>query len=85
VRSPRSLLELLAHRSVRLLAPLAAMFAGLPPSSSALFRHLLLQLGGANIENPPPSSSHPEEERLCSLLLRTAVCDLRRSQLGHHF
>jgi hypothetical protein len=37
------------------------MFAGLPPSSSDLterksvFRHLLLQIGGANIENPPPS------------------------------
>jgi hypothetical protein len=37
------------------------MFAGLPPSSSdlaerkALFRHLLQQIGGANIENPPPS------------------------------
>jgi hypothetical protein len=39
------------------------MFAWLPPSSSdlaerkALFRHLLLQIGGANIENPPTSSS----------------------------
>jgi hypothetical protein len=46
------------------------MFAGLPPSSSdlaerkALFRHLLLQIGGANIENPAPSSSLAEEERL---------------------
>jgi hypothetical protein len=35
------------------------MFAWLPPSSSelterkALFRHLLLQIGGANIENSP--------------------------------
>jgi hypothetical protein len=28
-----------------------------------LFRHLLLQIGGANIENPPPSSSLAEEER----------------------
>jgi hypothetical protein len=34
------------------------MFAGLPPSSSemrerkSVFRHLLLQIGGANIENP---------------------------------
>jgi hypothetical protein len=35
------------------------MFAGLPPSSSeemterkSMFRHLLLQIGGANIENP---------------------------------
>jgi hypothetical protein len=26
-----------------------------------LFRHLLLQIGGANIENPPPSSSLAEE------------------------
>jgi hypothetical protein len=38
------------------------MFAGLPPSSSemterkSVFRHLLLQIGGANIENPPPRS-----------------------------
>jgi hypothetical protein len=43
------------------------MFAGLPPSSSelterkALFRHLLLQIGGANIENPTPSSSLAKE------------------------
>jgi hypothetical protein len=42
-----------------LLASLAAMFARKPPSSSdpaerkALFRHLLLQIGGANLENPP--------------------------------
>src|SRR5215203_5715068 len=49
-----------ASRFIRLLAPLAAMFAGLPPSSSelrdrkALCRHLLLQIGGANFENPPP-------------------------------
>jgi hypothetical protein len=50
-----------------LLAPLAAMFAGLPPSSSelterkALSRQLLLQIGGANIENPPTSSSLADE------------------------
>jgi hypothetical protein len=31
-----------------------------------LFRHLLLQIGGANIENPAPSSSLAEEERLRS-------------------
>jgi hypothetical protein len=43
------------------------MFAGLPPSSSelterkTLFRHLLLQIGGANIENPPPPPSLAEE------------------------
>jgi len=53
---------LLAHRAVfDCSLPLAAMFAGLPPSSSELperrsvFRHLLLQIGGANIENPQPS------------------------------
>jgi hypothetical protein len=52
-------MRLLAHRALfdRSL-PLAAMFAWLPPPSSelterkALFRHLLLQIGGANIENP---------------------------------
>jgi len=39
------------------------MFARKPPSSSdlaerkALFRHLLLQIGGANLANPPPSST----------------------------
>jgi hypothetical protein len=44
-------------------APLAAMFAGLPLYSSDLserksvFHHLLLQISGANIENPPPPSS----------------------------
>jgi hypothetical protein len=49
------------------------MFAGSPPSSSelterkALFRHLLLQIGGANIANPPTSSLFAEEERLRSL------------------
>jgi hypothetical protein len=43
------------------------MFARLPPSSSelterkALFRQLLLQIGGANIENPPTSSSLADE------------------------
>jgi hypothetical protein len=57
-------LRLLAHRAVSHCSlPLAAMFAGLPPSSSevterkALFRHLLLQIGGANIENPATLSS----------------------------
>jgi hypothetical protein len=61
------------NRAVSIAAPLAAMFAGLPPSSSdlaerkALFRHLLLQIGGANIEYPPTSSSLAEEERLRSL------------------
>jgi hypothetical protein len=54
-------LQRLAHRAVFVCSlPLAAMFAGLRPSSSelterkALFRHLLLQIGGANIANPPP-------------------------------
>jgi hypothetical protein len=43
------------------------MFAWLPPSSSDLaerknvFRHHLLQIGGANIANPPTSSSLAEE------------------------
>jgi hypothetical protein len=53
-------LRLLAHRAVLDCSlPLAATFAWLPPSSSelterkALFRHLLLQIGGANIEDPP--------------------------------
>jgi hypothetical protein len=61
-----------------------------------LFRHLLLQIGGANIEDPPSSSSLAEEERLarCQLLaplaeagaaapawLGAAVRDFRRSQL----
>jgi hypothetical protein len=41
-----------------------------------LFRHLLLQIGGANIENPPPSSS-PAEERRRSLLIRAAARDSR--------
>jgi hypothetical protein len=46
-----------------LLAALAAMFARLPPSSSYLAERksvvppLLLQIGGANIENSPLSSS----------------------------
>jgi hypothetical protein len=51
-------LELLAHRAV-----FDRDVRWVPPSSSdladrkALFRHLLLQIGGANIENPPPSST----------------------------
>jgi hypothetical protein len=40
-----------------------------------LFRHLLLQIVGANIENPPTSSSLAEEKRLRSLLLSTAARD----------
>jgi hypothetical protein len=54
-----------------LLAPLAAMFAGVCRhvrriwrNDQALFRHLLLQIGRANIENPPSSSSLAEEQRL---------------------
>src|SRR4029450_12037286 len=52
-----------ARSAVQLLAALAAMFASLPPSSSYLAERksvvppLLLQIGGANIENPPLSSS----------------------------
>jgi hypothetical protein len=37
-----------------------------------LFRPLLLQIGGANIADPPPSSSLAKERRLLSLLLSTA-------------
>jgi hypothetical protein len=63
------------------------MFAGLPPSSSeltngrALFRHLPLQIGGANIENPPPSSSLAEERtaRQCLLLAPLAETGARAS------
>jgi len=68
---------LLAHRALfDCSLPLAAMFAGLPPSSSelserkALFRHLLLQIGGANIENPPPPSSLAEERTPSALMHR---------------
>jgi len=69
-----------------LLAPLAAMFAGLPPSSSdlaerkALFRQLLLQIGGANIENPPRPSSLAEERTPASRsfsVRRRAISDAR--------
>jgi hypothetical protein len=35
----------------------------------------------AAVENPPPSSSLAEKKRLCSLLLRAAARDFRRSQL----
>jgi hypothetical protein len=45
-----------------------------------LFRHRRPQIGGANIENPPPSSALAEEERLRSLLLRAAARDSRRAQ-----
>jgi hypothetical protein len=70
--------------------PLAAMFAGLPPSSSelterkALFCHLLLQIGGANIENPPPRRRSQRNERLCSVLSvrRRAIPDARRAVSG---
>jgi hypothetical protein len=34
-----------------------------------LFRHLLLQIGGANIENPPPSSL-AEERQVRSLVVQ---------------
>jgi hypothetical protein len=45
-----------------------------------LFRHLLLQIGGANIENPPTSSSLADEKRVRSFLLSTAARDYRRSR-----
>ena len=44
-------------------------------NGKALFRHLLLQIGGANIGSPP-TSSFAEEKRLRSLLLSTAARDL---------
>jgi hypothetical protein len=58
-----------------------------------LFRHLLVQIGGAKIENPPPSSSLQRNLRLRSLrahrslrslrlALRAAARDSRRSRLG---
>jgi hypothetical protein len=49
-------------------------------NEKALCRHLLLQIGDANIANPPPSLSLTEERRLGSLPLRAAARDCRRSQ-----
>jgi len=40
----------------------AAVFVGADGTEKALFRHLLLQIGGANIENPPTSSSLADDE-----------------------
>jgi hypothetical protein len=57
------------------------MFAGLPRSSSELPERKSVvpasspQIRGANIADPPPSSSLAEERRLRSLLLRTAARD----------
>jgi len=34
-------------------------------NGKALFRHLLLQIGGANIENPPPPSLAPDRAPPC--------------------
>jgi hypothetical protein len=42
-------------------------------NGKALSRHLLLQVGGTNIANPPPSSPLAEGGRLRSLLLRAAA------------
>jgi hypothetical protein len=80
-------LELLAHRALlNCSLPLAAMFAGLPPSSSKMVerkgvvRHLLLQIGGANIENPPPWSSLAKERTPfahSSSVRRRAIPDAR--------
>jgi hypothetical protein len=41
-----------------------------------LFRHLLLQIGGANIVQPPASSSLTDEKHVCSLLLRSPAARL---------
>jgi hypothetical protein len=46
-------------------------------NGKALFCHLLLQIGGANIEDPPTSSSLADEKRVGSLLLSTAARDPR--------
>jgi hypothetical protein len=40
-----------------------------------LFRHLLLQIGGANIAKPPTLSSLADEKRVDSLLRSTAARD----------
>ena len=42
-----------------------------------MFRHLLLQIGGANIENPPTSSSLADEMRVCSLHIHCSLRSLR--------
>jgi hypothetical protein len=46
-------------------------------NGKALFRHLLLQIGGANIVKPPASSSLTDEKHVCSLLLSSAAARLR--------
>jgi hypothetical protein len=86
-RDPVLIAPLGDARCVRLLASLAAMFAGLRPSSSeptdrkALFRHLLLQIGGANIAGAdrtgtsPTSSLLADEKRVGSFLLSSAARD----------
>jgi hypothetical protein len=64
------------------------MFAGLPPSSSALterkalFRHLLLQIGGANIGSPPTSSSLGDEKHVPSLRVHCSLRSLRLALVG---
>jgi hypothetical protein len=45
-------------------------------NGKALFRHLLLQTGGANIDNPPPSSSESASTRF-SFVRRRAISDAR--------
>jgi hypothetical protein len=49
-----------------------------------LFRRLLLQIGGANIENPPLSSSLSEERtpQLAPPLRRRAIPDARSPHHG---
>jgi hypothetical protein len=44
-----------------------------------LFRHLLLQIGGANIANPPTSSSLQTMKRVCSL--RSLATSGRQAEL----
>src|SRR5215218_1743940 len=79
---PRLIAPLAGARSVQLLASLAAMFAGEPPSSSnptkrlssrmssllESFRRLLLQIGGANLAAwIAPTSSALGDEEACPL------------------
>ena len=50
-------------------------------NGKALFRHLLLQIGGANIENPPPSSLAEERAHPLAPPHYGGPRDSRRSQL----
>ena len=65
------LVRLLAHRALsNLLAPLAAMFAGLPPSSSDL-------AGRKSVVPPSPPADRRREHREPPCLQRRAIPDAR--------